>query len=257
MRSYQVTPVPFAQIPSPRTQGETRAESDPVMMPKLRLSVVIPTLDEAGAVAGAIRSALAAGATEVIVADGGSRDGTTAIAAVQGASVVRAPRGWGPQLNAGAAAARGDALCFLHADGRLAPAAGASIRKILNDPSIIGGNFRPHFGRSAHGRFLAALYHVIRRLRIYYGDSAIFCRTDAFWAVGGFPAYPLMEDLAFVHRLHRRGRMAYLQVPVFASPRRWQQGGIAQVWASWLVIQSLYFLRISPQRLALLYRQIR
>ena len=195
------------------------------MMPKLRLSVVIPTLDEAGAVAGAIRSALAAGATEVIVADGGSRDGTTAIAAAAGARVVRAPRGRGPQLNSGAAVACGNALCFLHADGRLAPAAGASIRKILNDPSIIGGNFRPHFGRSAHGRFLAALYHVIRRLRIYYGDSAIFCRADAFRAVGGFPAYPLMEDLAFVHRLHRRGRMAYLQVPVFASPRRWQQGG--------------------------------
>ena len=235
------------------------------MMPELRLSVVIPTLDEAGAVAGAIRSALAAGATEVIVADGGSRDGTVGIAAAQGASIVQAPRGRGPQLNAGAAAARGDTLCFLHADGRLAPAAGASIREILNDPSVIGGNFRPHFGHLAHGRFLAALYHVIRRLRIYYGDSAIFCRTDAFWAVGGFPAYPLMEDLAFVHRLHRRGRMAYLQVPVFASlqvpvfasPRRWQQGGIAQTWATWLVIQSLYFLRISPQRLALLYRQIR
>ena len=131
------------------------------------------------------------------------------------------------------------------------------MRAALRDPAVVGGNFRIRFGGGAHGRLLVAFYHVIRHLRIYYGDSAIFCRSEAFTAAGGFPPYPLMEDLAFVHRLHRRGRMAYLAPPVSASPRRWEQGGIAQAWASWLVIQGGYFLHVPPGRLARLYRQIR
>ncbi|MEE9277864.1 MAG: TIGR04283 family arsenosugar biosynthesis glycosyltransferase [Dehalococcoidia bacterium] len=226
-------------------------------MSEIRLSVVIPTLSEAETVAGAVASALAAGADEVIVADGGSSDGTAQIAAQAGARVVQGPRGRGLQLNAGARVASGDALCFLHADVRLSPRAGAAIRDALQDRAVVGGNFRVRFGETAHGRFLAAFYHVIRQLRIYYGDSAIFCRAAAFRAVGGFPPHPLMEDLALVHRLYRLGRMAYLDEVVLASPRRWERGGIPQAWASWLVIQALYFLHVPPKRLALLYRQIR
>lgn len=221
------------------------------------LSVIIPTLNEEANVVGAIASARAAGADEVIVSDGGSRDRTVAIAESAGAQVVRGARGRGPQLNLGAARASGRILCFLHADARLHPASGAAIRATFEDPGVVGGNFRIRFGAGTHGRFLAAFYHVIRRLRIYYGDSAIFCRADAFRALGGFPPYPLMEDLAFVHRLHRRGRMAYLTPPVTASARRWEQGGVAQAWASWLVIQGGYFLHVPPARLARLYRQIR
>ena len=226
-------------------------------MPALRLSVLIPTLEEAALVAGAVRSAYAAGADEVIVADGGSRDGTRALAAAAGARVVRSARGRGRQLNAGVAAARGDALCFLHADGRLPRGAGSAIRAALGDPAVVGGNFRVRFGNSFHARVLAAFYHVIRQLRIYYGDSAIFCRAETLRAVGGVPPFSIMEDLALVHLLYRRGRMVYLPGSVYASPRRWEQGGIAQAWASWLVIQSLYFLHLPPHWLSGLYRQIR
>ena len=226
-------------------------------MTGLRLSVVIPTLQEAQNVAEAVRNAQAAGADEVIVADGGSTDATPDRARAAGARVVTAPRGRGLQQNAGAAAATGDLLCFLHADARLTPAAGAAIRRALQDPAVVGGNFRIRFGPTLHGRVLAAFYHVIRQLRVFYGDSAIFCRAGAFHTVGGFPPYPIMEDLAFVHRLYRLGRMAYLPQPVCASPRRWERSGIAHSWASWIVIQSLYFAHVPPAHLARLYRHIR
>ncbi len=222
-----------------------------------RVSVVIPALAEEEAIAGAVRNAFAAGADEVVVADGGSLDATVVRARSAGAAVVTAPRGRGVQLNAGAAAASGDVLCFLHADVRLAPGAVDAIRRALDDPAVVGGNFRVRFGGALHGRLLAAFYHVIRRLGVYYGDSTLFCRREAFEAVGGFPPFPIMEDLNFVTRLRRRGRMAYLDSRVAASPRRWEHGGIPQAWASWLVIQSLYWLRVSPWRLATLYRQIR
>lgn len=224
---------------------------------RIRISFVIPTLEEERAVGGAVRSAWEAGADEVIVADGGSRDGTAREAKRQGARVVRSVPGRGRQLNVGAQAAGGDVLCFLHADARLAPGAANAIREALRDERVVGGNFRIRFGRSKHARFLAAFYHVIRQVRMYYGDSALFCRSGAFAAAGGFPPFPIMEDLAFAQRLHRLGRMAYLEGPVHASPRRWEQGGIAQAWASWIVIQTLYFLHVPPERLALLYRHIR
>ena len=174
-----------------------------------------------------------------------------------GARVVQAPRGRGTQQNGGAAAASGDVLCFLHADGRLPAGAVQAIRRALEDPAAPGGNFSVRFGSTLHARLLAAFYHVIRRLGVYYGDSAIFCRREAFEAVGGFPPYPLMEDMKLISRLRRVGRMAYLRGPVAASPRRWERGGIAQAWASWLVIPSLYWCGVSPWRLATLYRHIR
>ena len=226
-------------------------------MAEATLSVIIPALNEAEAIAGAIASAFAAGADEVVVSDGGSSDETVRIAASRGARVVRGARGRGPQLNRGAAAASGRIYCFLHADARLHPGSGRAMRAALRDPRVVGGNHRADFGRGANGRVLAALYHVMRPFRVYYGDSALFCRADAFAASGGFPPYPLMEDLAFVRRLHRLGRMAYLPTPVFASARRWERGGVARTWASWVVIQVGYWLGVPPQRLARLYRHIR
>jgi rSAM/selenodomain-associated transferase 2 len=223
----------------------------------LGLSVIIPTLDEQALVAGAVANAFAAGASEVIVADGGSRDATVERARAAGARIVAGARGRGLQLNTGAAVARDSVLCFLHADARLAPDAARQIASALDDPRVVGGNFRIRFGGSLHGRVLAAFYHVIRRLGVYYGDSAIFCRREAFEAAGGFPPHPIMEDLALARTLRRHGRMAYLEGPAYASPRRWEQGGIARTWASWLVIQGLWFARVPPARLAGLYRQIR
>ena len=224
---------------------------------RLRVAVVIPALAEEPSIAGAVRNALAAGADEVVVADGGSADRTVELARAAGARVLRVSRGRGLQLNVGAAAASGEALCFLHADVRLPPGAIDAIRGALADPAVVGGNFRARFGRTLHARFLAAFYHVIGRLGVTYGDSVIFCRRQAFEAAGGFPPYPIMEDFAFVNRLRRLGRTSCVDACVRVSPRRWEHGGIAQAWASWVVVQSLYWARVSPVRLGALYRHIR
>ena len=187
-------------------------------------------------------AALDAGADEVVVADGGSRDGTRAAA-----------------LAAGAHAARGAALWFVHADVRPPPGGAVAIRRALDRPEVVGGSFRIDFGASLHGRFLAAVYHVLRRLGVYYGDSAVFCRREALAAVGGVPPHPIMEDLALVRRLARHGEMVYVEEagPVRASARRWEQGGLARTWASWLVVQGLYWAHVPPARLAALYRHVR
>ena len=249
-----MTPAP---PPAPADAPAAASVAAPGAGPPGGLSVVIPALDEAALIGGAVASAFAAGAFEVIVADGGSADGTAALARAAGARVAAGARGRGPQLNLGARAARGAALCFLHADARLAPGAGRQAAAALADPRVAGGNFRVRFGPSLHGRALAAVYRAIRRLGVCYGDSAIFCRREAFEAIGGFPPHPIMEDLAFFRALRRRGRTVCLTSPVDASPRRWERGGIAQAWASWLVIQSLWCARVPPARLAVLYRRVR
>ncbi len=235
-----------------------RRSTLPAITP-LTISVVIPTLEEGRAIAGAVRAALDAGADEVVVADGGSRDGTVAAASAAGARVVRAPAGRGRQLAAGAQAAAGEVLWFVHADVRPRAAGAAAIRRALAQPGVVGGSFRIDFGPSLHGRFLAAFYHVLRRLGVYYGDSAVFCWREALVAVGGVPPHPIMEDLTLVRRLARLGAMAYLEeaAPVRASPRRWEQGGLARTWASWLVVQGLYWAHVPPARLATLYRHVR
>ena len=98
-----------------------------------------------------------------------------------------------------------DVLWFLHADTRVAPGSCALVLAALRDPDVVGGHFRVSFGRSTHARLLAAFYHVIQRFGVVYGDSAVFCRRTAFEAAGGFPPHPIMEDLAFVQALRRRG----------------------------------------------------
>lgn len=109
------------------------------------------------------------------MSDGGSPDGTAGLARTAGVEVVvEGAQGRGPQLNAGAALATEDVLWFVHADARLPPGGADAIRAALADPGVVGGNFRIVFGPSANGRVLAAFYHVIRHVRMFYGDSAIF-----------------------------------------------------------------------------------
>lgn len=167
-------------------------------MSELRLSVVIPMLEEAENIATAIHSALRASADEVLVADGGSR-GTPRGNAPRRRERACCKRhaGAGRNSNAGAAAARGDVLWFVHADTRLSPRGGAAIRRALEDPRVAGGNFRIQFDPGPHDRFMTAFYYVIRHLRLFYGDSAIFCRRTAFEAAGEVgapvPADPLIR----------------------------------------------------------------
>jgi rSAM/selenodomain-associated transferase 2 len=224
----------------------------------MRISVVIPAWREAAVIADSVRAAAAIG-DEVIVADAQSADATAKLAESAGATVVQAERGRGTQLHAGASAARGDVLLFLHADARLEPQAREALLSALSDPDVIGGNFRVAFvpARGA-ARLFSSLYDLRRRLTgVYYGDSAIFVRSETYRRLGGFTPIPLMEDYEFVRRMRRAGPTVYLRaVTVEASARRFAGAPLRSLFL-WGAIHVLYALGVAPARLARCYADLR
>jgi rSAM/selenodomain-associated transferase 2 len=225
----------------------------------MRISAVIPTWCEAEGIARAVLGARAI-ADEVIVADGGSPDATCEIAAAHAARIVHAPKGRGAQLAAGAAAATGDVLLFLHADAALGQEARAAIEARLSDPTIVGGNFVLSFeGGGLFARTFTLANDLRRRLfRIYYGDSAIFVRRSVYAELGGFEPYPIFEDYEFVRRLEQRGRTAYIrEVTVHVSARRFEQSPLRTL-GGWALLHTLYSVAgVHPERLAVLYADVR
>jgi rSAM/selenodomain-associated transferase 2 len=224
----------------------------------MKISAIIPAWNEVLTIAEAVDNARAV-ADEIIVADGGSPDGTAERAAAAGARVVRAPKGRGQQLRAGAACASGDVLLFLHADVRLDPRARDAIECALSDIEVIGGNF---YVRFEHASFAARVFtfanHWRRQLlRIYYGDSAIFVRAATYSALGGFRALPIFEDYEFVRRLEGAGRTAYLRdVVAVASARRFIDAPLRTL-GVWTALQVLFSLGVSAERLARFYADTR
>jgi rSAM/selenodomain-associated transferase 2 len=223
------------------------------------ISIIIPTLDEEAAL-GTTLDALSRlrGAVEVIVVDGGSRDGTVALARARGVAVLASARGRGVQMHAGARAARGVVLWFLHAD-TLAPAdAVEHITRALRTPGVVGGHFRLRLdGTSWPDRFMTALQPLFAWLGLVYGDSAIFVRRQEYERVGGFKPFPLFEDLDFVRRLQRRGRMVRLAADVVTSSRRFEGRNFPLTFARWVGLQLLYWLGVSPHALIGLYPPVR
>ena len=225
------------------------------------VSVLIPTLDEEMELPRLL-SDLAAlpGHWEIIVVDGGSHDATTALARAHDApSVVLDARGGrAAQLNAGARAATGDVLLFLHADSRLPRDAYASLAEAWRAPGVVGGNFALAFaGDGCFERVLGAVYALQRRHGYYYGDSSIWARREAFERLGGYREIPIMDDYDFVRRLERSGRTRCLPGPAMTSSRRWRTMGITRTVLAWFVIRWLYLAGVSPARLARLYRAVR
>jgi rSAM/selenodomain-associated transferase 2 len=224
----------------------------------MKISVVIPAWREAAVIAESVRAAAAVG-DEVIVVDAASPDATAELAARAGARVLQAERGRGAQLHAGATAARWDVLLFLHADARLGPGARESLLSALRDPNVIGGGFRVAFVPARGAALLfTALYDLRRRMTgIYYGDSAIFVRSETYRQLGGFPPMPLLEDYEFVRKMRRAGRTIYLSsVTVEASGRRFAAAPL-RTFLLWGAIHVLYNLGVSPARLARCYADLR
>jgi len=223
------------------------------------ISVIIPTLNEAAAIAGTLDAIRALDPTlEIIVADGGSRDSTASLAGSHGACVVASDQGRGLQLAAGAEQAHGDVLWFVHADTLPHPGAVADIETALRDSDVAGGNFRLRFdGGSAAARFLNRLQGVRRLLGWHYGDNTIFVRRGVYRECGGFRPYPLFEDADLVRRIQRAGRFVTLQGPVVSSSRRFDNGRFLTTGLLWIALQSLYWLRVSPRILARLYPPVR
>lgn len=222
------------------------------------ISVVIPTLNEESSLPETV-AALPDGLAEVVVADGGSRDGTCEIARSAGCRVVQTGTGRGVQMNAGAAAATGDVLLFLHADTRLPTRAAAEIRRALETPGVVAGGFRLRIGSDDPFLSLVAATANLRTraTRIVYGDQALFVRRDAFEAAGRFPDFPIMEDVALGRRLKRFGAIALVDACVTTSARRWErENPLYTTLRNWVLV-SLFLLGVSPHVLARWYRPVR
>jgi len=223
----------------------------------LRISFIIPTLNEAEHVEWAVSRAWEAGACEVIVADGGSMDDTVAIARRLTCRLVCCQvAGRGIQQNAGADVARGDVVLFLHADNWLEPQAGRQISQLLGDGKWSVGAFAqaidaegPVYRWLERGNAMRA-----RRLGLAYGDQGIFLRRELFQQLGGFAPVRLMEDVDLMQRLRRRREpVAVLPGPIHVSPRRWQQHGVVQqTLRNWSLLTAFH-LGVSPDYLAGLY----
>lgn len=225
----------------------------------MRLSIVVPALDEAGQIAATLATAHGPRVVEVLVVDGGSRDETAALARRAGATVLTAERGRARQMNAGAAAATGDALLFLHADTRLPPGFDAAIAAALADPAVVGGRFDLRLEPATPFLDLtAALINLRSRLtRIATGDQALFVRRAVFVAMGGFADLPLMEDVAFTRALKRRGGIACLRDRVATSSRRWRRDGpLRTVLLMWW-LRFLYWCGVPAERLKRRYADTR
>jgi rSAM/selenodomain-associated transferase 2 len=220
-----------------------------------RLTIVLPVLNEAAIVVAALQSLapLRARGAEIIVADGGSHDGTARLAEPLADRIITVRRGRGAAMNAGAALGTGDALLFLHADTALPDSADRLIDAAL--------------ARRAWGRFdlriagrhplLAVIARLInwrsRATGIATGDQAIFVSRKAFEAVGGFPDLPLMEDIAISRRLKRLCPPFCIATPAVTSGRRWERNGVLSTILLMWRLRLSYYLGVEPALLAKLY----
>jgi rSAM/selenodomain-associated transferase 2 len=223
-----------------------------------RLSVIIPTLNEAGEIGAALEALepLRAGGCEVVVVDGGSGDGTAARAERGADRVLRSAPGRALQMNAGAAAAGGEVLLFLHADTRLPSGAVEAVLNGLQQGGRGWGFFAVRLS-GAHPalRVVERMMGMRSRLTaIATGDQAIFVRRDWFQRVGGFPAQPLMEDVALSARLRQLGPPLSLRQRVTTSSRRWETRGIARTVLLMWRLRLAYWRGVDPERLAERYR---
>jgi rSAM/selenodomain-associated transferase 2 len=221
------------------------------------LSIIVPVLDEAALIAGAL-AALApcrARGVEVIVVDGGSRDRTPDIARPLADRTISAPRGRAAQMNAGAAVARGDVLVFLHVDTVLPPAADRLVVDRLTGSGRCWGRFDVAIvGRSPLLPVVARMMNLRSRLTgIATGDQAMFVTRAAFVRAGGFPDIALMEDIALSARLRRHGRPLCLAERATTSGRRWDQHGVVRTILTMWRLRLAYWLGATPAALARAY----
>jgi rSAM/selenodomain-associated transferase 2 len=225
------------------------------------VSIVIPALDEAPNLARLLPDlACRFPEAEVIVVDGGSGDGTREL--VRHHATMRyllSSRGRARQMNAGARAAGGDVLLFLHADTRLPAGAMEAIARALVDPDVPGGRFDVSFSNPRWPfRMIAGFMNWRSRLtRIATGDQAIFLRRAAFEALGGYPELPLMEDVELSRRLKRLGRMACLPSRVTTSSRKWEHDGLVRTILLMWSLRLLYFCGMDARRLHAWYYGVR
>ena len=217
------------------------------------VSVILPTRNEESEIQAAIESAKAAGAKEIIVADGGSSDHTVSIAQSLGVAVVNSDAGRGTQLNSGLQLATREFVLFLHADNRLGE---NCLQQICDSSDCVWGAFQQAI--QCDGVLYRWLEKGnaarVRWRKMPFGDQAIFANRSQLLSVGGVPEIPLMEDVDLSRRLRRVASPVLLPGPIEVNSRRWQQRGIVRQTALNWTIQMAYACGASPERLTQWYR---
>lgn len=226
-------------------------------VPPNGISVIIPALNEAHNIAGTITNTGHGNNTEIIVVDGGSIDHTVSIAKTLGAKVIESSPPRSRQMNQGAGAASKDILLFLHADTLLPENFNRHVLGALTQPGVAAGAFELRIDSSVP--FLRLTERMAnwrsRYLNMPYGDQAIFMFSNVFRQIGGFPNLPIMEDFELIRRLRKKGDVVTIFEPVVTSPRRWLNHGILRTTLINQLIVLCYYMGISPDTIARLYRR--
>jgi len=222
-----------------------------------QFSIIVPIVNEAPLIRSFLQHLRErAPRAEIIVADGGSSDDTADLATGFCDQLVRSERSRAMQMNAGARAAGGEILWFVHVDTEVPWGCLDEIARILNDRSVAGGYFRIRLPRALVYRLTDSFAHYAGiLLRMRCGDHGIFCRRTTFLDIGGFPEVPLMEDVEFFRRLHRYGRVMYSDKRIVVSPRRYEAIGRARLTFAYGFIAALYVCRVPLSILDRIYQR--
>ncbi len=241
------------------SSAHAQRQSDVLAKRTLNVSIIVPVLDESARLRPFLEHLRERAApAEIIVVDvAGSQIVSKSVAELCD-RVLTAQRGRAAQMNAGAIAARGDVFWFVHVDCEVPRGCLDQIAHTLQDRRIVGGCFRIRFPRreliyrvgDTGGNFAVELFGRC------YGDHGIFCRREDFFAIGGYPDVPLLEDAEFYRRLRRRGRTRQLASQMITSPRRYEEIGPYWLTASYLLLSTLYVLRVPIPILARIYYRL-
>ena len=222
------------------------------------ISIIIPTLNEENSIGKTLDALGGFENIEIIIVDGGSVDATLAIAENYDVKILHSQPNRGRQMHIGASAATGKILWFLHADTLPAPECFNQIKQILQNKSVVGGNFTLCFGGARPAaKFMTWLYPRLHYLGLIYGDSAIFVRGEVYEKIGGFQSYPLFEDLDLIYRLRPLGKIVTLPGVVTTSSRRFENRSFILTFLRWVIFQVLYWFGVNPRTLAAYYYHIR
>lgn len=222
------------------------------------ISVIIPVYNEEAAIEEALTCLLRNNNIEVIVVDGNSSDRTVEFAKRYPVKIIASEKGRAKQMNAGAKAAAGRYIIFLHADCFLESGALEAIKDAFND-GYIGGclSCRINSPKIMY-RLIEASGNIRARLsKIFYGDQAIFARRDIFFKIGGFDNVDLFEDILFSGKMKKEGRAAILSKAVYASPRRWERQGIIKATLIYWLLGLGLSLGIPADTLKKIYADVR
>ncbi len=234
---------------------ERSQNTSPTVFNPNRISIIIPAINEADNIANTIESIGPGNKKEVIVVDGGSNDDTVGIAKSLGARVITGTPPRARQMNRGADQATGDVLVFLHADTRLPEKFEEFVFNSFKQHKMVAGAFEFRMDSPIPSlRLIERLANWRSRyLKMPYGDQAIFILSKVFHQIGGFPDIPIMEDFELVRRLRKQGNIIILPVPVFTSPRRWQNFGILKTTLINQLVIAAYVMGIAPEGIARWY----